>query len=188
MNDEAERALDGYLLTLVQGGSREAFDRLVRRWTPKLVRYATRVLGRPELARDIVQETWVAAIRGLKKLDDPSRFQPWIYSVAYRKCIDGIRFNRRQRRLIESAGHEALAASAGDHNRADHDDQSDLSAAISQLSQEQRDVVHLFYGEDLSIDDIASVLGIPAGTVKSRLHHARESLKNHLGERNGKHR
>ena len=66
MNDETERALDGYLIALIQGGSREAFDRLVRRWTPKLVRYATRVQGRPELARDIVQETWVAAIRGMK--------------------------------------------------------------------------------------------------------------------------
>ena len=55
-------------------------------------------------------------------------------------------------------------------------------AAIAKLSQEQRDVVHLFYGEDLSVDDVASVLGVPAGTVKSRLHHAREFLKNHSGE------
>ena len=57
-----------------------------------------------------------------------------------------------------------------------------LAAAIAKLSQEQRDVVHLFYGEDLSVDDVASVLGVPAGTVKSRLHHAREFLKNHSGE------
>jgi len=182
MNDEAERALDGYLITLVQGGSREAFDRLVRRWTPKLLRYATRVLGRPEVSRDIVQETWVAAIRGLKKLDDASRFAAWIYSIAHRKCIDGIRLNQRQRRLIATVGHEAIVASSGEQGRPDPDDRSDLATAISQLSQEQRDVVHLFYGEDLSIDDIASVLTVPAGTVKSRLHHARESLKNCLGE------
>ena len=99
MNDETERALDGYLIALIQGGSREAFDRLVRRWTPKLVRYATRVQGRPELARDIVQETWVAAIRGITRLDDPSRFPAWIYSIAHRKCIDVIRLRQRQRRL-----------------------------------------------------------------------------------------
>lgn len=182
MDDEADRALDGYLIALVQSGSREAFDRLVRRWTPKLLRYATRVLGRPEFGRDIVQETWVAAIRGLKKLDDPSRFPAWIYSIAHRKCIDGIRFNQRQRRLIESAGQEALVASAGSQSRSDQDDQSDLTTAISQLSQEQRDVVNLFYGEDLSIYEIASILTVPAGTVKSRLHHARESLKHYLGE------
>jgi RNA polymerase sigma-70 factor (ECF subfamily) len=54
--------------------------------------------------------------------------------------------------------------------------------AISKLGREQREIVHLFYGEDLGVDDIASVLGVPAGTVKSRLHHARELLKHHLGE------
>ena len=182
MNDETERALDGYLIALVQGGSHEAFERLVRRWTPKLVRYATRIQGRPELARDIVQETWVAAIRGMKGLDDASRFPAWIYSIAHRKCIDVIRLNQRQRRLIESVGHESVVAAAGNPVRPDPDDQADLKAAIERLGQEHRNVVHLFYGEDLSIDDIASVLGIPAGTVKSRLYHARESLKNYLGE------
>jgi RNA polymerase sigma-70 factor (ECF subfamily) len=181
MND-TERALDGYLVALVQGGSREAFDRLVRRWTPKLVRYATRLLGRADLARDVAQETWVAAIRGIKRLDDPSRFPAWIYSVAHRKCIDGIRFNQRQRRLIEGLGNEARIASVGNRDRPDPNDPSKLTIGISRLSQEHREVVYLFYGEDLSIDDIASVLSIPNGTVKSRLHHARESLKNHLGE------
>ena len=182
MTDETERALDGYLIALVQGGSREAFDRLAHRWTPKLVRYATRVQGRPELARDIVQETWIAAIRGMKRLDDPSRFPAWIYSIAHRKCIDAIRLNQLQRRLIESVGQEAFVTSAGNQGRPDPDDQSDLMTAISRLSQEQREVVHLFYGEELSIDDIASVLSVPPGTVKSRLHYARESLKNYLGE------
>jgi RNA polymerase sigma-70 factor (ECF subfamily) len=182
MNDETERALDGYLIALVQGGSREAFDGLVRRWTPKLLRYATRVLGRPEASRDIVQETWVAAIRGMKKLDDPSRFAAWIYAIAHRKCIDGIRLNQRQRRLIETIEHEAAVASSGGERRPDPDDRADLATAISRLSQEQREVVHLFYGEDLSIEDIASILAVPAGTVKSRLHHARELLKHDLGE------
>jgi RNA polymerase sigma-70 factor (ECF subfamily) len=182
MNHETERALDGYLISLIQSGSREAFDRLVRRWTPKLVRYATRVQGRPEIARDIVQDTWIAAIRGMKRLDDPARFPAWIYSIAHRKCIDGIRLNQRQRRLIENVGREAVVASAGDQGCLDQGDRSDLAKAISRLGQEQREVVHLFYGEDLSIEDIAAVVAVPTGTVKSRLHHARESLKNYLGE------
>jgi RNA polymerase sigma factor (sigma-70 family) len=90
MSDETERALDGYLIALVRDGSREAFDRLARRWTPKLIRYATRVLGRPEVARDIVQETWISVIRGLERLDDSARFAAWIYSITHRKCADGI--------------------------------------------------------------------------------------------------
>jgi RNA polymerase sigma-70 factor (ECF subfamily) len=84
--------------------------------------------------------------------------------------------------LIESAGREAVVASADNQSCPDPGGRLDLSTAISQLSQEQRDVVHLFYGEDLSIEDIATILTVPAGTVKSRLHHARESLKHYLGD------
>ncbi|MEO8019382.1 MAG: sigma-70 family RNA polymerase sigma factor [Pseudomonadota bacterium] len=182
IDTQAERALDGYLIALIQGGSREAFDRLARRWTPRLVRYATRVLGRPEVARDVVQETWIGVIRGLKRLDDPAQFPAWIYSIAHRKCIDGIRLAQRQRRLMSSAEQESALAAVGNLRPPEALDNSKLVTAISRLSQEQREVVHLFYGEDLSIDDIASILAIPAGTVKSRLHHARDSLKNHLGE------
>ena len=182
MNDEPDRVLDGYLVVLVQGGSRDAFDRLARRWTPRLVRYATRTLGRPELARDIVQETWIGAIRGLKHLTDPAQFPAWIYSIARRKCIDVIRGNQRQRRLIVSAQAESAAAPAIDSSGGAEGDVVDLAAAISQLSAEQRDVVHLFYGEDLSVEEVGMVLGVPSGTVKSRLYHARESLKKYLGE------
>jgi len=182
MNDDPERALDGYLIALVQGGSRAAFDGLARRWTPRLLRYATRVLGRPEAARDVVQETWIAVIRGLAGLNDPSQFPAWIYSIAHRKCIDGIRTAQRRRRLIESVEHESAVAEAGSQTPIDPGEQPDLAAAISRLSPEQRAVVHLFYGEDLSITEIAEILAVPAGTVKSRLHHARESLKNYLGE------
>ncbi|MEO8061576.1 MAG: sigma-70 family RNA polymerase sigma factor [Pseudomonadota bacterium] len=182
MDDQTERAMDGYLIALIRGGSRDGFDQLVRRWTPKLLRYATRVLGRPEPARDVVQETWIGVIRGLKRLDDPAQFPAWLYSIAHRKSIDGIRHAQRQRRLISCVEQESAIAAAGNQRPAEPLENSGLTTAIGRLSQEQRDVVHLFYGEDLSIDDIASILALPAGTVKSRLHHARESLKNQLGE------
>jgi len=182
MNDQTERALDGYLIALIQGGSPEAFDRLARRWTPKLVRYATRVLGRPEAARDVVQDTWIAVIRGVKRLDDVAQFPAWLYSITHRKCVDAIRVAQRRRRLLASVEHESVIAAAGNQRCPGPGESSDLATAIARLSQEQRDVVHLFYGEDMSIVDIASILAVPAGTVKSRLHHARESLKNYLGE------
>lgn len=182
MNDEPNRALDGYLTVLAQAGSHEAFNRLARRWTPRLIRYVTRTVGRPETARDIVQETWIGAIRGLKQLTDTAHFPAWIYSIARRKCIDSIRANQRQRRLISSAQAEVPTSAPFDPDRAAAGDSVDLAAAISQLPAGQRDVVHLFYGEDLCVEEIATVLDVPAGTVKSRLHHARESLKKYLGE------
>jgi len=183
VNQAPERALDEYLVSLSQTGSTEALDGLARRWTPRLLRYAARMLGRSgeaaETARDVVQETWVGAIRGLRGLRDPAQFPTWIYGIATRKCVDAIRASMRRRRL------DARAAVDSDSDRPvtglTPEQQIDLGTAIRGLPPIHRAAVHLFYGEDLSVEEIALVLGIPAGTVKSRLHHAREALKRQLG-------
>jgi RNA polymerase sigma factor (sigma-70 family) len=176
-----ERFLDEYLVLLSQAGSTAAWDGLARRWTPRLLRYAARVLGgsteSAEAARDVVQETWVGAIRGLRGLRDPAHFPAWIYGIATRKCADAIRVSTRRRRLdaivAADEGRKQVASPTSEH-------QIDLATAIRQLPPTHRAVVHLFYREDLNVEEIASVLGIPAGTVKSRLHHAREALKRQL--------
>jgi RNA polymerase sigma factor (sigma-70 family) len=76
-------------------------DGLARRWTPRLLRYATRVLRGSseavEAARDVVQDTWIGAIRGLGGLRDPAQFRAWIYGIATRKCADVIRANVKSR-------------------------------------------------------------------------------------------
>jgi len=172
--------LDQYLVILAQAGSRDAIERLAQRWTPRLLRFATRTVGRPELARDIVQETWLAVIRGLRGLVDPSRFPAWIYGIAHRKCIDAIRMKQRWRKLTDEAQREVSVMI--DSTGSKTGEALDLATAIDRLSDEQRSVVALFYGEDLSVVEIAEILAIPAGTVKSRLFHAREFLKKHLGE------
>ena len=182
MDRTPERFLDEYLVLLSQAGSTAAWDGLARRWTPRLLRYAARVLGgsteSAEAARDVVQETWVGAIRGLRGLRDPAHFPAWIYGIATRKCADAIRVSTRRRRLDARAaaadGSRQVASPTSEH-------QIDLATAIRQLPATHRAVVHLFYREDLNVEEIASVLGIPAGTVKSRLHHAREALKRRLG-------
>jgi RNA polymerase sigma-70 factor (ECF subfamily) len=145
-----------------------------------LLRYAARVLGgsdSAEAARDVVQETWIGAIRGLRGLRDPAQFPPWIYEIATRKCADAIRGNTRRRRLDAQA---AAGESSRPVENPTTEQQIDLTAAIRELPPMHRAVVHLFYREELSVEEIASVLGIPAGTVKSRLHHARDALKRQL--------
>lgn len=182
MDQTPERLLDEYLVLLSQAGSTDAMDGLARRWTPRLLRYAARVLGgsrgSAETARDVVQDTWVGAIRGLRGLRDPAQFPAWIYGIATRKCADAIRTSVRRRRL------DAQSA-AGDADRHEAtvsaERQIDVATGIGHLPPKQRAVVHLYYGEDLTVEEIASALGIPAGTVKSRLHHAREALKRELG-------
>jgi RNA polymerase sigma-70 factor (ECF subfamily) len=177
-----ERVLDEYLVTLSQAGSAEALDGLARRWTPRLLRYAARVLGgsadAAETARDVVQDTWIGAIRGLRGLRDPAQFPAWIYGIATRKCADVIRGHSRRRGL---EGSLAAGRSMEPSYDAAPEQQIDLAAAIRALPPVHRAVVHLFYRDDFRVDEIASILGVPVGTVKSRLHHAREALRHRLG-------
>lgn len=181
MNLETDRAVDGYLVVLAQGGSRDAMDRLVRRWTPRLLRYVSRTMGDSQSARDIVQESWIAAVHALPRLADSSQFAAWLFAIAHRKAVDSIRKAQRLRKLLERSQREPTTTDAPNESEAS-DQQTDLSAAIARLSEQQRMVVHLFYGEDLNVHEIAAVLGVPVGTIKSRLFHARTTLKHHLGE------
>ena len=133
-----------------------------------------------ETARDVVQETWVAAIRGLSGLRDPGQFPAWIYGIATRKCADAIRTNVRRRRFdMHSAAGDADLRGA----TVSVDQQIDVATGIRQLPPKHRAVVHLFYGEDLTVEEVASVLRIPAGTVKSRTFYALRALCEQLVER-----
>lgn len=175
-----DQALDDYLVLLAQGGSRDAFDRLAARWTPKLLAFAARVLGTTEAARDVVQDTWESVARGLRRLDDPARFRAWLYAIAQRKCIDAMRHAYRGKRIAEAAQAEQAIADAPFDADAQADGRLDLLAALKRLPPEQRVAVSLFFGEDMSVAEIAAATGVAAGTVKSRLFAARQALRAHL--------
>jgi RNA polymerase sigma-70 factor (ECF subfamily) len=170
------QAFDDYLVLQSQAGSRQALARLAARWTPKLLAFAARTLGNTEVARDVVQDTWEAALRGLRRLDDPARFGVWLYAIAGRKCADALRRKYRSMRL-EQAFHEDAPPAA------DADAQLDLAAALKRLPSEQRVAVSLFFGEGMSVADIAAATGVPEGTVKSRLFAARRALRAALEEK-----
>lgn len=182
MDETPERVLDEYLVVLSQSGSRDALDGLARRWTPRLLRYAARLLGGSsddaETARDVVQEVWIGVIRGLRGLRDPSQFPAWIYGITTRRCADVIRANIRKRRLDA----DTAAGRSREEPGLTPDTQIDLTTAIRELPLTHRAVVHLFYRDEMSVEQIASILEIPVGTVKSRLHSAREKLREHMSQ------
>lgn len=174
-----EHALDDYLVLLAQGGSREAFARLAARWTPKLLAFAARTLGTTEVAKDVVQDTWESAVRGLPRLSDPASFRAWIYAIAARKCADALRGKYRDARIAESA--EAMSADAANAEGAQND-RLDIADALKRLPPEQRVAVSLFFNEGMSVAEIATITGAPAGTVKSRLFAARRALREIFGD------
>lgn len=172
-----QHVLDEYLILLAQAGNQEAIGRLAARWTPRLLAFVARSTSNVEAARDVVQETWESALRGLGRLEDPARFPAWIYAIARRKCTNLLRAKYRGQRMTAAmelhAAIEVPTPSAAD-------DRLDLAAALNRLPREHRIAVALFYGEDMSVADIAAITGVPPGTVKSRLYAARQTLRTHL--------
>jgi len=146
-----------------------------------MTRHAYRLTGDRDGAADVTQETCLAITRGLRRLDDPARFGPWALRIVSNKAADWVRRRQRQRRLQESLeSHEPPAVLSdlyGNDDRSEPDTVRLIQRALTQLSGEMRAVISLHYGEDLSVADTALALAIPAGTVKSRLHHARNRLK-----------
>jgi RNA polymerase sigma-70 factor (ECF subfamily) len=177
--DQRDKLYDEWLVAASQAGDAGALDELVRRWHPRLVRQACALTGDGEAARDVAQESWMAMVRGLDRLDDPVAFPAWAFRVLHGKAIDWIR--KQQRRRKRDRTFEELANAPPPSSRADGKDVA-LEAALETLPPERRALVGLFYYEQLSVAEIADVLGISPGTVKSRLYHCRHQLRRHMEE------
>ena len=178
MAGQASRILDEYLLVSARAGDRKAFEALAKRWQKKLLAHAWRLLGDPEAARDAVQDGWFEILRGLPRLRDERAFPAWAYRIVSRRCAKSVGTAVRGRRLaaeLDVAGEtEAPVAEAmRNHER--------LRAAIRALPEEQRAAIALFHFEELSVAEVAVALDVPAGTVKTRLMHARRKLRAALG-------
>lgn len=178
MDRNVEAVLDEYLVLAAQGGSADAFRRLVERWTPMLRRHARRALLDPDAAVDAVQDAWLAIARSLKRLEDPARFGAWAFAITTRRCVDEIRRRQRHRGLTQAVSREV--SPAGVEGWVDPMPGLDLAAALTRLPPDQRLLVSLFYGEGLSVEEIALAHNVPPGTVKSRLFAIRQTLKSHL--------
>ena len=148
-----------------------AFLRLADEHLDAAYRLARAILRDPTEAQDATHDAIVQAWRKWSTLRDPSRFQPWFDRILVNTCRDRLRSTRWRARDISTE----VAVVSGDPFRQAHD-RDVLGTAIAALSPDHRVVVALRYYLDLTVDDIASRLGIPTGTVHSRLHYALKQL------------
>jgi RNA polymerase sigma-70 factor (ECF subfamily) len=175
-----ERITDEWLVLRCQEGDAAAFERLVVRWQERLWRHAWRLLGNEEAAWDALQETWIAISRDLVRLRDPAAFRTWAYQIGSNKCRDWIRRERRRRRADEAYSGQVREA---EQESCDAEGaQASLKEALARLPGRDRAILALRYQERFDTAQIAEILRIPAGTVKSRLYHARQRLRTFLEE------
>ena len=177
MRRSRERIFDEYLASAARAGDRNAFSRLAERWQSKFLAHAWRLTGDTELARDVVQDAWGDIVRGLKHLDDAAAFPAWSFRIVTRRAADSIRKAQRGRRLNDAVANEHKGRIQSTEEMEQSADAPAIHRAMASLPADQRAAVALFYLQDLSVAEIAAALSVPAGTVKTRLMHARRKLR-----------
>ena len=157
-----------------QNGDMAAFETLVREVSGRLVGVAFRILRDLPTAEDAVQQALITAWRELPSLRDPERFDAWLYRILVRACAAEARRSGRWRPGVRDISPDAPADSTALGRVAERDE---LERGFRRLTPDQRAVIVLRYWRDLRQEEIAETLGIPVGTVKSRLHHATTALR-----------
>lgn len=186
----AGRLPEGELVASCRTGDPEAFTRLVRLHEGMVVSLSARLLGDPEEARDVAQEVFLQVHRRLAAFEGRSSLKTWIYRIVVNQCHNRRRFWHRRGRDREEALDEGLAApdrfgggawQASPYQQAVAGERARrVQRALLGLRFDQRTVLVLREIEGLSCEEVAGALGIPEGTVKSRLSRAREALRERL--------
>jgi RNA polymerase sigma factor (sigma-70 family) len=166
---------DDLLVLACRQGDAAALEVLLARWQEKLWRHALRLTGDTEAAWDVLQDSLLVIARQIRQLESESAFGVWAYRITRNKARDWVRHNIRCReREAHYCRQNHQDASEPDDSLPDTDN---LRQTIRQLSADEQTLLALRFTDGFSNDEIAHMLGIPAGTVKSRLHYIRQRLR-----------
>ena len=166
--------MDRDLVERARGGDREAFAVLVHQVSGSLYAVAFRILRDAGLAEDALQNALVLGWRQLPRLRDPDRFEAWIHRVLVHACYDEAARGRSRTSVLRILPVDGLSTPDG---TGAVDDRDELERAFRRVSVEQRAVFVLHHYLGLPLVEVAELLGIPAGTARSRLHYAIEALR-----------
>ncbi len=174
--------MEADLVRRARDGDRLAFEQLVHRHVDSMYRTALAVLGRDADAQDAVQEAFVSAWRQLPSLRDVDRFDAWLGRIGLNACRMALRGRRvREVRVVALEAGDGYVASAAEAVVPDRLAAADsFDRAFERLSIDERSLLVMHHLEELPLTSIADRLGVPVGTVKSRLHAARTALERAL--------
>jgi RNA polymerase sigma-70 factor (ECF subfamily) len=171
------------------GGSEAAYRELVTRYATPAVNFVFRFVRDRALAEDLAQEGFLRVYQRLSTYDPERKFSSWFFQVLRNITIDHLRVNRLPTASLDELAEEGNERAAVDRQGASPEDvagqgelASAVSAALARLRPEYREVVVLRYQEGLTHPEIAEILGMPSGTVKTYLHRARKELAGILSE------
>lgn len=177
---------DEQLMLRLKSGDRQAFNALVERYRDRMVSYAYRMVGSSELAQDVAQETFVRVYKSAATFRDDGRFSPWVYKIASNVCL-----SERSRRAKEALNIDFETLQDTHDSGVFVEDQvmakltaERLSSGINKLTAQHKTVLVMHVYQGLTYVEIGEALGIPTGTVKSRLFYAIRKLRDVLEQAN----
>ena len=172
---------DADLVTAARGGDRAAIEELLARYEPNIYRFGLRMCGNEDAAREVLQETLLAAFRYLPGFRGDAALSTWLYQIARSFCIKERRGQHPTLSLDDDGAPQLVDPAPQPDARAHAREIGEaLSRAIAVLPPEQREVLILRDVEGLSAEEAAEVVGIEVGALKSRLHRARMALRTEL--------
>jgi len=173
-----DRIHEQVLVFRCQGGDEEAFTLLHERYCGSLKYYVRRLVDSEAAADDVLQTAWMKVLRGIKKLRRLDTFPVWLYRIARNEALQAI---RRERKWVElSEIDEPVDTDEGSDEMLLGIDASRLHGALGKLTALHREVLVLKFLEDMSYEEMGEVIGCNPGTVKSRIHYAKKSLRRAL--------
>jgi RNA polymerase sigma-70 factor (ECF subfamily) len=183
---------DEELVTAFRAGDSSAFDQLVKRWERKIQGAVYRIMGSGEDAKDLTQETFLRAYRGVATFKSEARFSSWLYQIPLNLCRDRLR-QRKGRTLVSIDDLDAASSARLERKTSTAQDVVEardlsrlVSTAMASLPEEQREVIVLKEYQGLTFQEIADSLRVPVSTVKTRLYRGLVQMREHL-ERRGVH-
>ncbi len=183
MNTPYTTQTDEELVLLIQQGLEEPFGILMDRYTQKLLRYGKRFISSPDNIEDIVQEVFIKVYKNIQSFNTKLKFSPWIYRIAHNAFVNYLRKKDKEPLLVfdfDALLNHSIYEDPAIKEKENEETRVLLDTGLKQLPPAYREILVLYYFEDLSYQEIADVLHVPTGTVGIRLKRAREILKKHI--------
>lgn len=174
-NEGNERVQFEWLALRCQTGDPNAFVDLIEIMERPLLYYASSLTGNQDTALDVLQDVWLKVVRNIRSLKDPAALRPWLYAITHGVAVDRVRRDYKRDKAEQAHLDELLDES--EEPSFDEEDAAAIHAALSSLGVKHREVLVLHFLQDLSIQEIAGVVGRSEGTVKSRIHYAKRQMK-----------
>lgn len=164
------------LVAKLQVQDLRAFEELYQHFKPRLIRFVVNMTRRPDLVEEVINDTMLAAWKGIPNFRGDSKLSTWIFSIAYRHaCRAANRFDLPPEPV--DTAEEVDPTGRADGNLESERRRRALQEVIAALSPDQRSVVELTYYHELSYQEIAQIMNCPVDTVKTRMFHARKKMK-----------